>query len=92
MLRSTSRYRTGRDSTQPLLDHISQQCLAGNKWRSEGLQAGQRENLVEIITHPLWDCDPNHFWPQLAAAYKQAVTAGCQVQFKSIFEVLRRPF
>ncbi len=57
-----------------------------------GLQAGQRGNVVEIITHPLWDCDPNHMAPQLAAAYAQAIAAGNEVRFKSIFEVLRRPF
>lgn len=57
-----------------------------------GLQAGRRGNRVEIITHPLWNTDPNHFGPQLAAAYAQAVAAGCQVTTKSIFEVLRRPF
>jgi hypothetical protein len=57
-----------------------------------GLQAGRRGNQVEIITHPLWNTDPNHAGPQLAAAYAQAVAAGCQVTLKSIFEVLRRPF
>ena len=58
-----------------------------------GLQAGRRGNQAEIITHPLWDCDPNNFGPQLAAAHAQAAAAGCQqVRFKSVFEVLRRPF
>ena len=57
-----------------------------------GLQAGRRGNLVEIVTHPLWNTDPNFVGPQLAAAYAQAVAAGCQVTMKSIFEVLRRPF
>jgi hypothetical protein len=57
-----------------------------------GLQAGQRGNMVEIITHPLWDIDPNRFGPQLAGAYAQASAAGRQVAVKSIFEVLRRPF
>ena len=57
-----------------------------------GLQAGRRGNVVEIITHPLWDCDPNGFAPQLATAYAQAVAGGNQVRFKSLFEVLRRPF
>ncbi len=57
-----------------------------------GLQAGRRGNQVEIITHPLWNTDFNHVGPQLAAAYAQAVAAGCQVTLKSIFEVLRRPF
>lgn len=57
-----------------------------------GLQAGRCGNQVEIITHPLWNTDPNFAGPQLAAAYAQAVAAGCQVSMKSIFEVLRRPF
>ncbi|MBR0861218.1 hypothetical protein JQ614_29445 [Bradyrhizobium diazoefficiens] len=57
-----------------------------------GLQAGRRGNMVELITHPLWNTDPNYFGPQIAAAYAQAAAAGCQVTFKSIFEVLRRPF
>ena len=58
-----------------------------------GLQAGRRGSHAEIITHPLWDCDPNQFTPQLAHAHSQAFAAGCQrVSFKSVFEVLRRPF
>jgi len=57
-----------------------------------GLQAGRRLNQVEIVTHPLWNTDPNFAGPQLAAAYAQAIAAGCQVTMKSIFEVLRRPF
>ena len=57
-----------------------------------GLQAGRRGNIVEIITHPLWDCDPNRFGPDLTAAHAQAVASGNQVRFKSLFEVLRRPF
>lgn len=57
-----------------------------------GLHAGQRGNQVEIITHPLWNTDPNYFGPQLTAAHAQAVAAGYQVTLKSIFEVLRRPF
>ena len=57
-----------------------------------GLQAGRLGNVVEIITHPLWDCDPNRFGAPLAAAYAQAVAGGNQVRFKSLFEVLRRPF
>ena len=58
-----------------------------------GLQAGRYGNQAEIITHPLWDCDLNRLGPQLAAAYAQALGAGYQrVQFKSVFEVLRRPF
>ena len=60
-----------------------------------GLQAGRRGTQAEIIVHPLWDSDPNRFGPQSANAYAQAVGAGCdpaRVRFKSVFEVLRRPF
>lgn len=57
-----------------------------------GLQAGSHGNVMEIITHPLWDTDPNRFGPQLVAAHAQAIAAGNQVRFKSLFEVLRRPF
>lgn len=57
-----------------------------------GLQAGRRGNIIEIITHPLWECDPNYMGPQVAAAYAQAIAEGCQVRFKSLFEILRRPF
>lgn len=57
-----------------------------------GLQAGTRGNQVEILTHPLWNTDPNFVGPQLGAAMAQAQAAGCQVTTKSIFEVLRRPF
>ncbi len=57
-----------------------------------GLQAGQRANQVEIITHPLWNTDPNHFGPDLATAFAEAMSQGFQVRFKSIFEVVRRPF
>jgi DEAD/DEAH box helicase domain-containing protein len=58
-----------------------------------GLQAGRCRNRAEIIAHPLWNTDPNFFGRELAAAYAQAIGAGCQqVTVKSIFEVLRRPF
>lgn len=57
-----------------------------------GLQAGRRGNEVEIITHPLWDTEPVNQCPQLAAARAQAMAAGCNVTYKSLFEVLRRPF
>lgn len=58
-----------------------------------GLIAGQDNTYVEIITHPLWDCDPNAFGPVLANTYAQALAAGAtDVKFKSIFEILRRPY
>lgn len=57
-----------------------------------GLQAGRRGNEAEIITHPLWDSDINGLCPQLAAARAAALAAGCNVRFKSVFDILRRPF
>ena len=58
-----------------------------------GLVAGQDGNYAEIITHPLWDCDPNSFGSALANAYAQAGAAGAtEISFKSIFEILRRPY
>ncbi len=58
-----------------------------------GLLAGRDGNYAEIITHPLWDRDPNNFGPQLATAYANALAAGVtEVNFKPIFEILRRPY
>jgi DEAD/DEAH box helicase domain-containing protein len=57
-----------------------------------GLQAVRRGAVAEIVVHPLWDLDLNNLTPQLANARTQATAAGCQVRFKSIFELLRRPF
>lgn len=58
-----------------------------------GLQAARRNSQAQIITHPLWETSPNTFGPAVANAYAQAVAAGCQdVVFKSVFEILRRPF
>ena len=57
-----------------------------------GLEAGRRGNQVEIISHPLWDTDPNHLCSAAAPAYVAAAATGAHVSFKSVFEVLRRPF
>jgi len=58
-----------------------------------GVPAGRRGNLAEIITHPLWGTEPNNLCPQLSAARNAAQAAGAQrIEFKSLFEVLRRPF
>jgi DEAD/DEAH box helicase domain-containing protein len=58
-----------------------------------GLQAGRRGPHAEIIVHPLWDTDPARLGPQLRTARAQALAAGCQaVAFRSIFEIVRRPF
>jgi hypothetical protein len=58
-----------------------------------GVPAGRRGTTVEIIAHPLWNINPNSLHPQLAAARNQAEAAGAQrIGFRSIFDVLRRPF
>jgi hypothetical protein len=58
-----------------------------------GVPAGRRGTDIEIIVHPLWSTTPTNFCAQLAAAYTQAQAAGAQViVFKSIFDVLRRPY
>jgi hypothetical protein len=58
-----------------------------------GLIAGRDNEYVEIVTHPLWDCNLNNFGPLLANAYAQAMAAGAsEVAFKSVFELLRRPY
>lgn len=57
-----------------------------------GLVAGRQGNEIEVITHPLWITDANRLGPQLAAASAQAAATGCTIRWKSIFEVLRRPF
>lgn len=57
------------------------------------VEAGQRGGVVELITHPLWQTsDLATLAPPLASAHAQATAAGQRVEFKSIFEVLRRPF
>ena len=56
------------------------------------IEAGRRGHQVEIISHPLWDTDINNLCPAATAAYRAAAAAGASVTFKSIFEVLRRPF
>jgi len=61
--------------------------------RFGGLLAGQEGGYVEFITHPLWDCNPNSFGQILAEAYAEALHAGAMdISFKSVFELLRRPY
>ena len=58
-----------------------------------GLLAGQEGGHVEFITHPLWDCNPNSFGQLLAEAYAEALHTGAMdISFKSVFELLRRPY
>jgi len=61
--------------------------------RFGGLISGRNGDYAEIITHPLWDTDQNRFGDDLATAYADALAAGIpDPQFKSIFEILRRPY
>jgi hypothetical protein len=60
-----------------------------------GVPAGRHNNVIEIILHPLWNWNmsPSNFCPQLSAAVTQAQAAGAQtIRYKSIFDVLRRPY
>jgi hypothetical protein len=58
-----------------------------------GLQAARDGTEFEIVTHPLWDRDQNRLGPALAAACAQALAAGAtDIRFKSVFELLRRPY
>jgi DEAD/DEAH box helicase domain-containing protein len=58
-----------------------------------GVPAGRKGNTIEFVVHPLWDTNPNNFCAQLNAAHVQAVDSGAQrVTFRSIFDVLRRPY
>ena len=58
-----------------------------------GLTAGREGNYAEIITHPLWDRELNRLGPELAVAYADALAAGVtEIEFKPIFEILRRPY
>lgn len=57
------------------------------------LQAGRRGQIVEIISHPLWSLDPAILHPRLVQARDDARAAGAiTVRFKSLFDVLRRPY
>jgi len=57
-----------------------------------GVYAGRRGNKLMIITHPLWREDAGNPGPHLAPACAQALAQGLQTEFKSIFEVYRRPY
>lgn len=58
-----------------------------------GLPAGRNGSHVEIITHPLWSRNACGLHPQLADATTEARNAGAnQVEYISLFELLRRPY
>lgn len=57
-----------------------------------GVYAGQRNNVLVIITHPLWREDASDPGPHIAPACAQALAQGLQVEFKSVFEAYRRPY
>lgn len=57
-----------------------------------GLEGGRRNNRITLITHPLWREDAANPGPQIAPACAQALAQGLQVEFRSVFEVFRRPY
>ncbi len=60
-----------------------------------GVPAGRRGTSVEMIIHPLWNWNTAaaNFYAPLAAAHTQAQAAGIQqFTYRSIFEILRRPY
>lgn len=57
-----------------------------------GLEGGRRNNRITLITHALWRGDQTNPGPQLASACALALAQGLQVEFKSVFEVFRRPY
>jgi hypothetical protein len=57
-----------------------------------GVYAGRRNNVLVLITHPLWREDANNPGPHIAPACAQALAQGLQVEFKTIFEAYRRPY
>lgn len=80
---------------QALASPASQHYFKGMGWNFQtfaGIPAGERNGVVEIISHPLWNTDLNHLGPELASAYVAAQNAGFRPRFKSLFELLRRPY
>ena len=54
---------------------------------------GQDGSHVELFTHPLWDDNPNCFGPEIATAYANAQLNGAtSIEFKSVFDILRRSY
>jgi hypothetical protein len=65
-------------------------------WQSTsfaGVPAGRRGPVAEFIAHTLWNRSVGNLSPALAAAFAQAQAVGAQeTTFKSLFDVLRRPY
>jgi len=57
-----------------------------------GLEGARRNDRLILITHPLWRDDAANPGPQIAPACALALAQGLRVQFKSVFEVVRRPY
>jgi len=49
-------------------------------------------NEALILTHPLWDVDPQNFTPDVAAAVAAAEGQGLSAQLRSIFHAVRFPY
>ncbi|HUB33404.1 MAG TPA: DEAD/DEAH box helicase [Bryobacteraceae bacterium] len=82
---------------QPLATQASQNYFAAQPgWDFQvygGLPGGRRGVAAEIISHPLWSRNPPALHAGLARAEAEARAAGAtRVSFRSIFEILRRPY
>jgi Lhr-like helicase len=63
-----------------------------NRLQFAGLEGARWNNRLILITHPLWREDLNNPGPQIASACALALAQGLQLQFRSVFEVFRRPY
>jgi DEAD/DEAH box helicase domain-containing protein len=82
---------------QPLATQTSQNYFAAQRgWNFQaygGLPGGRRGVVAEIISHPLWSRNPPALHAGLARAEAEARAAGAtRVSFRSLFEILRRPY
>jgi len=82
---------------QPLATEASLNYFAAQPgWEPQvygGLQGARRGVVAEIISHPLWSREPLALHPGLARAEAEARAGGArQVSFRSLFEILRRPY
>lgn len=69
------------------------------QWQSAtfgNLPGALRGNTAQVITHPLWNQDPNvptDWCSDLAVGYAAATASGAtRVEFLSLFDLLRRPY
>lgn len=82
---------------QPVATQASENYFAAQPgWGFEiygGLPSGRRGVRAEIVCHPLWSRNPAALHAGLVRAETEARAAGAaEVVFRSLFEVLRRPY